>query len=117
MIENSVSKLSVSKLSVSSQCYLLGISRSCYYYKHSGESELNQHLMRLIDEQFMMTPCFGSRQMSDHLKRYGYNVSRKRVRRLMRNMGISLVQQKSVELATVKHNGLRLLCRSTRGCS
>jgi len=71
MIENSVSKLSIS-----SQCDLLEISRSCYYYKHSGESELNQHLMRLIDEQFMMTPCYGSRQMSDHLKRYGYKLSK-----------------------------------------
>lgn len=89
MIENSESSLSIS-----SQCRLLGISRSCYYYKGSGESELNLELMRIIDEQFMITPYFGSRQMAKHIRRLGYPVGRKRIRRLMLKMGISAVYQK-----------------------
>ena len=40
--------------------------------------------MRLIDEQFMETPFYGSRQMMQHLYRLGYAVGRDRVRRLMR---------------------------------
>jgi len=50
--------------------------------------------MRLIDEQFLSTPYYGSRQMARHLTREGYCVSRKRVRRLMRKMGIHAVYQK-----------------------
>jgi putative transposase len=49
--------------------------------------------MRLIDEQFLKTPFYGSRQMARFLKREGYCVSRNRVRRLMKKMGITAVYQ------------------------
>ena len=45
-------------------------------------------LLRLIDEQYFNTPWYGSRQMTRHLRRQGYCVSRKRIRRLMRKMGL-----------------------------
>jgi putative transposase len=51
-------------------------------------------LMRLIDEQFLDTPWYGSRQMARHLRRQGYCVGSKRVRRLMRLMGLSAIYQK-----------------------
>jgi len=50
--------------------------------------------MRLIDEQFMKTPYYGARQMTRHLRREGYGVNRKRIGRLMRNMGLSAIYQK-----------------------
>jgi len=50
--------------------------------------------MRLIDEQFMETPYYGARQMTRHLRREGYGVNRKRISRLMRNMGLSAIYQK-----------------------
>ena len=50
--------------------------------------------MRLIDEQFMETPYYGARQMARHLRREGYGVSRKRIGRLMRNMGLAAIYQK-----------------------
>ena len=50
--------------------------------------------MRIIDQQFMDTPFFGSRQMSRWLRRQGYKVGRKRVQRLMRLMGLSVIYQK-----------------------
>lgn len=50
--------------------------------------------MRLIDEQFLETPYYGARQMARHLRRQGYCVSRKRISRLMRNMGLSAIYQK-----------------------
>lgn len=44
--------------------------------------------MRLIDEQYLATPYFGSRRMTKHLVRAGHPVNRKRVQRLMRLMGL-----------------------------
>ena len=61
------------KLSVVRQCELVSISRSGFYYQPTGETSLNLMLMRLIDEQFLQTPWYGSRQMARHLRREGYN--------------------------------------------
>jgi len=79
------------RLSIVQQCELVGISRSSFYYEGRGESELNLHLMRLIDEEFLAHPFYGSRQMARYLRRQGYNVGRKRVRRLMQKIGLAAV--------------------------
>ena len=50
--------------------------------------------MRLIDEQFLKTPTWGSRSMRNHLRRLGYRVNRKRVQRLMRIMGLEPIYPK-----------------------
>jgi putative transposase len=81
-------------LSIVRQCELLSISRSGFYHTPSGESAANLALLRLIDEQFMETPFYGSRQMTWHLRRLGHDVGRKRVRRLMRRMGLAAVYQR-----------------------
>ena len=81
-------------LSVSRQCALLSISRSSFYYTPKGESEMNLALMREIDEQFLDTPFFGVRQMTWHLKNEGHCVNEKRLRRLMRLMGLMPIYQK-----------------------
>ena len=75
-------------LSLSKQCELIGLARSSYYYDPVPESELNLHLMRLIDEQYLISPFYGSRQMTEELKAQGWHVNRKRLQRLMRLMGI-----------------------------
>jgi len=77
------------KLSVRRQCELIGLPRSSYYRTPSGESEENVELMRLIDEEYMRHPFYGSRKMRNHLRALSYNVSRKRVQRPMRLMGLS----------------------------
>lgn len=81
-------------LSISRQCALLDLSRSSWYHEALGESATNLTLMRLIDEQFLETPYYGARQMARYLRRRGYWVSRKRVRRLMQKMGLSAIYQK-----------------------
>jgi len=81
-------------LSVGKQCALLSISRSSFYYTPKGESEMNLTLMRQIDEQFLETPFFGVRQMTWHLKNGGHPVNEKRIRRLMRLMGLMPIYQK-----------------------
>ncbi len=82
------------RLSIVRQCELVSISRSSFYYEGKGESLLNLQLMRVIDEQFLETPYYGSRQMTRHLKRQGYCIGRKRIRRLMRKMGLTPIYQK-----------------------
>jgi putative transposase len=75
-------------LSVVRQCELLGLSRSTFYHEPAGESEQNLLLMRLIDEEYLRHPFFGSRKMTDWLVKQDHAVNRKRVQRLMRTMGI-----------------------------
>jgi len=101
MIEPNLPGLSVGKqcallpgLSVGKQCALLSISRSSFYYEPKGESEMNLDLMRVIDKQFLETPFYGVRQMTWHLRNEGHLVNEKRIRRLMRLMGLMPIYQK-----------------------
>ena len=79
------------QLSLTRQCELVSIARSSYYYQPSGESDFNLELMRRIDEQYLKTPWYGSRQMKRYLRRQGLRVNRKRIRRLMRKIGLVAV--------------------------
>jgi putative transposase len=77
---------------VARQCELLGVARSSVYYEPEDEGAYNLGLMRLIDEQYTRTPFYGSRRMTEWLRRrHGYEVNRKRVRRLMGVMGIEAI--------------------------
>lgn len=80
-------------LSVVRQCALVSISRSTFYRTPAPETAENLLLMRLLDEQFLETPWYGSRQMARHLRRQGHAVGRKRVRRLMATMGLAPIYQ------------------------
>lgn len=76
-------------LSIRRQCQILGIHRSRLYYEPKPESAENLKLMRLIDEQYLKTPFWGSRNMTNFLsKRVGCPINRKRTQRLMRQMGL-----------------------------
>lgn len=72
-------------------CELIGLNRSTYYYRRRGESDLNLHLMELLDEKYTRHPFFGVPRMTDWLRDQGYVVNEKRVERLMRMMGIMAV--------------------------
>ena len=82
------------RLSVVRQCELVSISRSSFYREPTPESAENLVLMRLIDEQFLETPWYGSRQMARHLRRNGWCIGRHRVRRLMTKMGLAPIYQR-----------------------
>lgn len=75
-------------LPIERQCDLLGLARSSYYYQPAPAKPEDLHLMRLLDEQYLRTPFYGSRRMTVWLQRQGYGVNRKRVQRLMRLMGL-----------------------------
>jgi putative transposase len=69
----------------------LGISRGSYYYEPAGESADNLNYMRQIDEQYMRTPFYGVEKMTEHLRSLKYTVNEKRIRRLMRKMGLEAI--------------------------
>lgn len=81
-------------LPIGKQCTLLSIARSSFYYTLKGETAMNLMLMRQVDEQFLETPFYGVRQMTWHLRNEGHMVNEKRIRRLMRLMGLMPIYQK-----------------------
>ena len=81
-------------LSLTRQCRLVSIARSSFYYEGKDESLFNVQLRRRIDEQLLETPFYGSRQMTRWLRRQEIWVSRKRVRRLMRRLGLQAIFQR-----------------------
>ena len=81
-------------LSTVRQCTLLGISRASVYYRPRGPSRKDLALMKQIDQQYLATPFYGSRRMRAWLSRQGQSVNRKRVRRLMRTMGLQAIYRR-----------------------
>src|SRR5262249_55628349 len=82
------------QLSIARQCELVGLARSSWYYVPGGESEENLLLMRLLDEQFTQTPFYGVERMTAWLQQQGHGVNPKRVRRLLRLMGLEALYPK-----------------------
>ena len=81
-------------LSTVRQCALLGISRSSVYYRPRATSQEDLAVMKQIDQQYLATPFYGSRRMTVWLQRQGRPVSRKRVQRLMRIMGLQAIYRR-----------------------
>jgi putative transposase len=73
---------------------LLGLNRSSLYYEPAGGTAEDLRLMRKIDEQYTACPFYGSRRMTRWLTRQGEEVNRKRVQRLMRQMGLEAIYPK-----------------------
>ena len=81
-------------LSVSRQCTLLGIARSSFYYRPRPESAEELDLLKRLDRIFTDHPVYGSRRLHVALSREGVPVGRRRVRRLMRKLGLWAVRPK-----------------------
>ena len=75
-------------LSVRRQCALVGVARSGVYRPKPIAEADDLAVMRRIDELHLELPFYGSRRMTFELNKEGRGVNRKRVRRLMRVMGI-----------------------------
>jgi putative transposase len=81
-------------LPVAAQCRLLKVARSTLYYQPAPMDPDDLALMRRMDELYTASPFYGSRRMVAVLRRDGWSVNRKRVRRLMRVMGLEAIYQK-----------------------
>lgn len=82
------------QISLRRQCQLLGLHRSGLSYQARVESAENLELMNLLDEQYTRTPFYGVRRMTAWLRQQGRAVNPKRVRRLLREMGIEAIYTK-----------------------
>jgi putative transposase len=82
------------RLSIVRQCELLHLSRSTAYYPDTATSESELALMRRIDEMHLERPFYGSRRIRDWLQQEGHTVNRKKVQRLMRQVGIAALYPK-----------------------
>ena len=81
-------------LPVAEQCRVLEISRSTAYYESSRNIEEDLALMREMDELYLERPYYGSRRMRANLSTRERPLNRKRIRRLMRKMGLVAVYPK-----------------------
>jgi len=81
-------------LSVRRQCELLTIHRSGLYYKPCGEKPENLEIMRIMDEHYLKHPSEGVIRVQDLLLVMGFVVNHKRVRRLLRLMGLMAIYPK-----------------------
>ena len=93
-------------LPVATQCALLKVARSTFYYHPEPVSSAELALMRAIDVIYTKWPFYGTRRMVVELADVGFVVSRKRVRRLMRRMGLEVIYQKPNTSA--KHPGHKI---------
>ena len=82
------------QLSLVRQCSLLDVSRAWVYYRPVPTRAEDLDLMALMDRQYLKTPFYGSRKMKAWLLQQGYLVSRKKVRRLMRLMGLEAIYRR-----------------------
>ena len=78
-------------ISIQRQCELVGLVRSMWYYEPKPENPEDLRLMRLLDEQYMKTPFYGVLKMMEWLKTIKECVNPKRVRRLLRKMGLMAI--------------------------
>ena len=103
------------KLPIVRQCALLGVARSSLYCRPKAASEEDLSLMGEIDRQYLETPFYGSRRMRAWLGRRGMQVSRKRVQRLMRAMGLRAIYRRpSTSRRSPKHPVYPYLLRNVR---
>jgi putative transposase len=81
-------------LSISRQCRLLGIARSNFYYQPRPPSAAEPGLLSRLDRIFTEHPVYGSRRLRVALLREGISVGRRRIRRLMRKLGLAAIRPK-----------------------
>jgi putative transposase len=102
-------------ISVRRQCELIGISLASLYYEPVEESAYNLLLMRLLDEQYTRTPFYGVLKMTAWLREQRYLVNEKRVRRLLRLMGLEAIYPKPrLSLAAPGHQIYPYLLRGVK---
>ena len=79
------------RVSIRRQCELLDVNRSNVYYQPVPEDPEDLELMRRMDEEFLKRPTKGGLGMVDFIRGLGILVGPKRVRRLLRKMGIMAI--------------------------
>jgi putative transposase len=79
---------------ITTQCQLLGLSRSSAYYRPRPVSASDLALMRRLDELHLEHPFLGARKLTRLLKDEGHPVGRRHVTTLMHRMGLEAIYRK-----------------------
>jgi transposase InsO family protein len=101
-------------LSVSRQCTLLGIARSSFYYQSRPSSAAELDLLNRLDRIFTEHPVYGSRRLQVALLREGIFVGRRRIRWLMRKLGLCAIRPKGNTSKPHSEHKIYPTCRATR---
>ena len=100
------------KLSIRKQAKLLGINRNRLTTRQTKTTEEDRKIMTIMDELYMECPFYGQRNLRENLRDHGYHIGRKRIRRLMRIMGIeALVPKPSTSVPAKGHEIFPYLLR------
>jgi len=81
-------------LSIRKQCHVLAVTRSSLYYAPKSEKSENLEIMRIMDEHYLKHPTEGTIRIQDMLFTLGFVVNHKRIRRLLRLMGLMAIYPK-----------------------
>jgi len=100
------------KLSIRKQAKLLGSNRNRLTTRQSKTTEEDRKIMTIMDELYLECPFYGQRNFRENLKDHGYDIGRKRIRRLMRIMSIeALVPKPSTSIPARGHEVFPYLLR------
>ena len=100
------------KLSVRKQAKLLGINRNRLTTRQTKTTQEDSEIMKIMDRLYIESPFYGQRNLRENLRDHGYHIGRKRIRRLMRIMGIeALVPKPSTSVPAKGHEVFPYLLR------
>ena len=103
------------QFSIREQTKLLDVPRSSYYFEAKTETQKNLALMESIDQEYTRHPFYGTRRITAWLKTQGHCVNRKRVQRLMREMGLEGISpKKNLSKGNKKHKIYPYLLRDLK---
>jgi putative transposase len=89
-------------VSKTSQCKLLGVNRSSYYYKPKPMSQRNIKILHAMDEIYTDNPDYGYRFIYEQLKENGYSIGINRVLKYMKILGIQAIYPTKKRLTSIK---------------
>ena len=101
------------RLSLRAQCRLLDVNRNRLLPKADNKTKEDELIMRAMDELHTAYPFYGQRNLQHALRKKGWSIGRKRVRRLMKLMDIaSLAPQPNTSRPRKEHKKYPYLLRN-----
>ena len=103
------------KLSIRKQAWLLGVNRNRLQARQTRTLKEDEKIMRRLDELHTKWPFLGQRRLIEELRDQGIVIGRKRMRRLMKTMGIEAIAPKPpMSIPAPGHKIYPYLLRHTR---
>lgn len=97
-------------------CRLAGLSRASFYRKPRRPDEYAMNLRTALHEAALENPFYGYRRLTHALKRSGWKVGERRIRRLMREDNLLRLRKKRVCRTTDSQHGLAVYPNLARDC-